>query len=238
MSRWQASAIHFSISLAVFLVLLAIILMVWYPGILFSIDGGWTGLRIVMGVDLVLGPLLTLVVFKLGKPGLVFDLSCIAFAQVVCMAGGMWIVYQERPIALVLSYDTFYSLAAQEFKDFGKDSSVLDNFPGAYPKMIYIELPENDIQADIANIRSQFIGDPLYLQTENYRTFPDSADEIKAVFRREEQVRSNVDAGLLSELKEPCMFSKFISAITTGYVCFDPERKFLNGFYDNSYAVE
>ena len=89
MNRWQASAIHFGISLTVFLILLAVILLVWYPGILFSIDGGWTGLRIVMGVDLVLGPLLTLVVFKLGKPGLKFDLSCIVIAQIACMTWGM-----------------------------------------------------------------------------------------------------------------------------------------------------
>jgi hypothetical protein len=238
MSRWQASAIHFSISLAVFLVLLAIILLLWYPGILFSIDGGWTGLRIVLGVDLVLGPLLTLVVFKLGKPGLKFDLSCIVFAQVVCMVGGMWIVYQERPIAVVLSYDTFYSLAVQDFEDLGKDSSILDSFSGGYPKMIYIELPENDIQADIANLRSQFIGDPLYLQTENYRTFPQSIEQIKTVFRREESVRSNVEEDLLSELDASCLLSKFVSAVTTGYVCFDPASKSLSGFYTNQYQVE
>lgn len=69
MSRWKAAAIHFSISLLVFLFLLTLILWLWYPGILFSIDGGWSGLRLVIGVDLLLGPLLTLVVFKSGKPG-------------------------------------------------------------------------------------------------------------------------------------------------------------------------
>ena len=89
MSRWKAGAIHFSISLAVFLVLLAIILIAWYPGILFSIDGGWAGLQIIIGVDLVLGPLLTLIVFKAGKPSLKFDLTCIATFQAVCMVAGI-----------------------------------------------------------------------------------------------------------------------------------------------------
>ncbi len=235
MNRWQASTIHFGISLAVFLILLAVILLVWYPGILFSVDGGWTGLRIVMGVDLVLGPLLTLVVFKLGKPGLKFDLSCIVIAQIACMAGGMWIVYRERPIALVLAYDTFYSLAAQEFEEMGKNPEMLEKFPGAYPKLIYIELPENEIQADIINIRSQFIGDPLYIQTDRYQAFPPGADEIAAVFRREVAVRANVDESLLDKLDKSCLLSKFISALKTGYVCFDPEGKTLSEFYANEY---
>ena len=238
MHRWQACAIHFSISLAVFLVLLAIILRLWYPGILFSVDGGWAGLRIVVGVDLVLGPLLTLVVFKVGKPGLIFDLSCIVLAQISCMAAGMWIVYEERPIALVLAYDTFYSLASQEFEAFGKDPGMLEKFPGAYPKLIYTELPANDIQADIINLRSQFIGDPLYIQTDRYQAFPASTDEINAVFRRELAVRENVAESILGELDKPCQLSKFISAVKAGYVCFDPGRKILSGFYENRYLRE
>lgn len=238
MSRWQASAIHFSISLAVFLVLMAIILLVWYPGILFSVDGGWTGLRIVIGVDLVLGPLLTLVVFKVGKPGLLFDLSCIVFAQVACMAAGMWIVYSERPLALVLAYDTFYSLAAGEYQDFGKDPSILEGFPGSYPKLIYIELPENEISAEIANIRSQFIGDPLYIQTENYRAIPEDSADWTAIFRREQAVRGTLSEEFINQLEGNCLFAKFISSLTSGYVCFDPQSKALSQFYDEQYARE
>lgn len=236
MSRWKAFAIHFSMSLAVFIPLLAIILLVWYPGILFSIDGGWAGLRIVIGVDLVLGPLLTLVVFKAGKKGLRFDLTCIAVAQIACMAAGMWIVYKERPIALVLAYDTFYTLAAGEYEDLGKDSSVLDTIEGPYPKLIYIELPENEIAADIASIRSQFIGDPLFMQTENYRPIPTDSEEAEAVFRREQSVRNTLTDEFLEQFPEGCLLSKLISAVTSGYVCYDAELKALSQFADNPYG--
>ena len=235
MSRWKAGAIHFSISLAVFLVLLGVILLVWYPGILFSVDGGWSGLRIVIGVDLVLGPLLTLIVFKSGKPGLRFDLACIGTAQAVCMAAGMWIVYQERPIALVLAYDTIYSLARQEFEELGRDYRVLDEIPGSWPKLVYTELPENDISADIAAIRSQFIGDPLYIQTERYRAMPEEADQVRQVFRREQLVRAEISAELAERLQEDCLLSKFVSAVTSGYVCFDPEARRLSRFYAFEY---
>lgn len=236
MSRWRAAAIHFSISLFVFVLLLAVILAVWYPGILFSVDGGWTGLRIVIGVDLVLGPLLTLIVFKSGKPGLKFDLSCIAIAQSVCMAIGMWIVYSERPIALVMAYDTFYSLAAQEFEEFGKDVSVLGAYSGRSPKLLYTELSANDVTADIENVRSQFVGDPLYIQTDKYRAIPTGADASDSglIFRREQFVRATVTEEVLATLPDNCILSKFVSAVTSGYVCFNQREGRLTRFLEDA----
>ena len=110
MNRWKAFALHFALSVAVFASLLGIIMTLWYPGVLFNIDGGWSGLKLVMGVDVILGPLLTLVIFRAGKPGLKFDLGCIAALQIACMTAGVWVVYQSRPIALVFAYDTLARL--------------------------------------------------------------------------------------------------------------------------------
>ncbi len=238
MSRWRASAIHFSLSLVVLVLLLAVIFVLWYPGILFSVDGGWTGLRIVVGVDLVLGPLLTLIVFKSGKPGLKFDLSCIALAQTVCLAIGVWVVYNERPIALVMAYDTVYSLAAQEFDEYGKDISILDDIPGRKPKLLYVELPENEVSADIENVRSQFIGDPLYIQTDKYRSISQSNLQAEDIFRREQAVRAGLSKELLATLPANCILSKFVSAITSGYVCYDHEVGRFTQFIANEVGPE
>ena len=70
MSRIKAFLIHLGISAVIFFILLYLIIFHWYPGFLFTADGGWQGVRIIAAVDLVLGPLLTLVVYKAGKPSL------------------------------------------------------------------------------------------------------------------------------------------------------------------------
>ncbi|MBQ13092.1 MAG: hypothetical protein QGG67_15325 [Gammaproteobacteria bacterium] len=238
MSRWKAFAIHFCISLAVFLVLLAIIVFIWYPGILFGVDGGWNGLRIIIGVDLVLGPLLTLIVFKTGKPSLKFDLSCIATFQILCLLAGTWIVYGERPLALILAYDTIYALAAQEFELYERDITFIDDYPGSSPKMIYVELPEDEVSAEILYIRSQFIDDPLFVQTELFKPMPTDDYDILSIFRREDAVRSTVTEELLARLDEDCVLTKFISTRISGYVCFDPRENQLTRFYDNQYIRE
>lgn len=236
MSRWKAGSIHFAISLVVFLGLLAVIFLLWFPGILFNVGGGWAGLRIVFAVDLILGPLLTLIVFKSGKPGLKFDLSCIAIFQVACMMGGMIIVYGERPLALVMAYDTFYSVDADELLEYERDPALLDSFPGAYPKLVYIELPESDIAADTAYMRAQFIGDPLYIQTENYRAFPDQPAAMRSIFRRQESAKLAASEEILSQVDESCIFSRFVSAVASGFVCFDVESRRLYEFYETDVA--
>ena len=55
----------------------------WYPEPTFGIVGVLPIMLLLIGVDLILGPLLTLIVYKHGKPGLKFDLSVIALVQVV-----------------------------------------------------------------------------------------------------------------------------------------------------------
>lgn len=238
MSRWKAGAIHFTISLTLFLGLLAVILLLWYPGILFTIDGGWQGLQLVIAVDLVAGPMLTLIVFKSGKPGLKFDLTCIGIFQATCMAAGMWVVYNERPLALVLAYDTIYSVNAEEFLQYERDPQLLEEFPGGYPKWLYIELPESDVAAEIAAIRAQFIGDPLYIQTENYRAMPEQPDALEGVFRAEARTRGELPTPDVEQADDSCLFSKFISSVGSGIVCFDRQTRRIVEFYEIEIEIE
>jgi hypothetical protein len=145
MRRTGAFFVHLAISAVVFGALAALIVFVWYPDFFFEADGGWQGIRIVMLVDLVAGPLLTLVVYKPGKPNLRMDLTLIALFQAVCLVGGTWVVYDERPLALVFSDGTFFSMTAADFEEANLDLALLDNFPGATPKRIAVELPNDPL---------------------------------------------------------------------------------------------
>ena len=60
---------------------------------------------VLIGVDLVLGPLLTLIVYKEGKRGLKFDLAFIASVQLVALFYGAGTLHAERPTYLVFAVD-------------------------------------------------------------------------------------------------------------------------------------
>ena len=83
----------------------AIVFLLWYPSPSFSVVGTSSIIQMLIGVDLVLGPLLTLIVFKQGKPGLKFDLAVIATVQLAALAFGSHRLYEEKPDYIVFAVD-------------------------------------------------------------------------------------------------------------------------------------
>ena len=178
MSRFKAFFYHFLISFLVFLVLLYLILIVWYPDFFFAIDGGWEGMRIIIGVDLILGPILTLIVFKSGKPGLKFDLSCIGLLQAVCLAGGVAVVYTERPIYFVYYEKHFYSSSADTFTNYGIATPDPSQFTDKLPVKVISKLPENPIEeADFRRILFQD-GIPAWVYSPTYELLEGQMQEV------------------------------------------------------------
>jgi hypothetical protein len=114
MSRWKAAAIHLTISAAIGLVVGALLFGVWYPPPYFHAAGADVLVLLLVSVDLTLGPLLTLVVFKAGKRGLRFDLAVIAIAQTVALIYGMSVVLRSRPVFLLAVIDRFELIAASD----------------------------------------------------------------------------------------------------------------------------
>lgn len=112
MSRWKAAAIHLSISATIGLLVGALLLFVWYPRPYFHAAGADELVLLLVGVDLVLGPLLTLVVFKAGKKGLRFDLSLIAAMQATALIYGLSVVLRSRPVFVVAAIDRFVLVPA------------------------------------------------------------------------------------------------------------------------------
>ena len=124
-TRKQALMTHLFISMAVFFVLLYLIIFKWYPSYYFHIDGGYRGIATIFLVDVVLGPGLTLLVFKPGKPSLKFDMTVIIILQIVALSWGVKSVYSERP-ALTVFYDGKFScMNYSEVSEFNLERLVL-----------------------------------------------------------------------------------------------------------------
>ena len=169
MTRFKAFAIHFAISFVIFLILLYFILVQWYPQPLFSTDGGWRVIRIIAGVDLILGPLLTLIVFKAGKKGLKFDLSMIALVQTLALTWGVWTTYIERPAAIIYTIDFFTPVPAYQLAENGISSKELAKYGDDWPILIYIDVPKEKLSEILTE--SMRSSKPLYLLTKYYSKF-------------------------------------------------------------------
>ena len=113
-TRWQASGLHLLISTAIAVAALFVLLRVWYPPPLFTAEGGSDLLFILIAVDVILGPLITLIIFKSGKPGLRFDLTVIALVQACALAYGLHVMFVARPVYVALMLDQFETVRAND----------------------------------------------------------------------------------------------------------------------------
>jgi hypothetical protein len=107
--RIKAAAIHLVASAGIAALCAALVFGLWYPWPYRLVAGGQALFIIVMSVDLILGPLLTLVVFNRNKTRahLARDLAIIVALQIGGLAYGLYTVYLARPVALVFETDRF-----------------------------------------------------------------------------------------------------------------------------------
>jgi hypothetical protein len=211
MARVTAAFYHFLISAVVFAGLAYLILFVWYPDFFFALDGGWEGLRIIIGVDLVLGPLLTLVVFKSGKPGLKMDLALIGLFQSICLSAGTYVVYSERPTFFIYYEEHFYSSNQDTFTRYGRPPADPANYSTKTPAMVYIDLPNNAIEE--ADLRAILFKDgiPLWVYEPGYRSLEEKMDIVVNEGISEAEMRARDEAGNLDLwlIKNQGSFSDF-----------------------------
>jgi hypothetical protein len=114
-NRWKASGIHFSICIGIALSVLSLMLLIWYPHPYFDAMGGGKLALIIIGVDVVIGPLITLIIYNPAKKELKFDLAVVALLQLSALVYGVSVVYQARPVYLVFTKDRFEVVAANDF---------------------------------------------------------------------------------------------------------------------------
>lgn len=140
-SRKQAFLTHLSFSLVVFIVLLYFIALEWYPSFYYKLDNGYIGTATIFFVDVVLGPGLTLLVFKPGKPKLKLDITLILVFQLVALVWGVKSVYEDRPAVTVFHDGRFLCMTQTVAEDV--DVERISMGKSGNQKLAYLAIPES-----------------------------------------------------------------------------------------------
>lgn len=147
MSRWKAAGIHMlcSVLLAVFAAVL--VFGIWFPPPYFHASGGDRLILILIGVDLVVGPLLTLIVFRSGKWGMKFDLAVIGIVQVVALVYGLSVITASRPAFIVATIGRYAVIPANAVEyDLPGTPPEYNAPPWFGPRLVSAQIP-NDPKA-------------------------------------------------------------------------------------------
>lgn len=144
MNRWQASGIHLLICVAIALTVVSVMLFVWYPAPLFEALGGQKIVMMLIAIDVIVGPLLTLIVYRPMKKGLKFDLSVIALLQMTALLYGVSVLFQGRPVYMVFVKDRIDVVTAVDIDPESLAKVTIEEFkslPVTGPKLAAARVP-------------------------------------------------------------------------------------------------
>jgi len=192
LAKLKAFGVHLSISTVVFAGIIAACMMLWYPPPYFWIDGGIQVTRIAALVDIILGPLLTLVVFRPGKRSLKRDLAVIGAVQIAFLAWGVAVLEREKPLlSAFVGYPTerFFPIPKQYLSDSKRPIEELLALSAERPALAAIRMPADRTQAREL-VRTQLQGLPsVFRQAERYERLEGThLEEMFKVARSKERI--------------------------------------------------
>lgn len=108
---------HLSISFLIALLVIGLVFFIWYPSPLATAVGVTHIFLMMLAIDVIVGPLLGLLVYKQGKKSLKFDLTVIIAIQISALLYGVYSIEQGRPAWLVYNVDRFELVRKNELVD-------------------------------------------------------------------------------------------------------------------------
>ena len=179
MTRWKAAGRHLGISAMVALPILVMMSWVWYPPPLFLAAGAAKLALTIIGVDVVVGPLLTLIVYKQGKWGMRFDLWVIGLLQLAALAFGLSVSVSSRPVYIVATPGAALLVHANElYYGTAADRDALPSPPFWGPEVV-AALPARDAAETQSLIREIMAGLPdITFRPERFRSVGELFDGL------------------------------------------------------------
>ena len=106
-SRFFAFLTHLAISGVVAALAMVVVFFVWYPAPLQSAVGVTQIFLMLLAIDIIIGPVITFIIYKTNKPSLKFDLTVIALLQLSALSYGINTVFEGRPAFVVFNVDRY-----------------------------------------------------------------------------------------------------------------------------------
>ncbi|MBL8349036.1 MAG: pilus assembly protein [Burkholderiaceae bacterium] len=177
-ARWRATLIHLGASGLVAALAAALVFEVWYPHPYELLAGGLGLFGLLTGVDVVLGPLITLVIYDARKRRVTLqrDLAVVVSLQLAALAYGLNTMAAARPVALALEIDRFRVVAAVDVvrQELPLAPAALRRLPLTGPVLLRTTLPA-DGDAKLEAIQRALGGQDLGVRPKFWQPWDDTA---------------------------------------------------------------
>jgi len=142
---------HLSASFIVALLVLGWIFTVWYPAPLAKATGVTHIVLLMLAIDVIVGPILGLIVYKVNKKTLKFDLLVIILLQISALSYGIYSLSEGRPVWMAFNGNRFELIRNNELLDVSIDNHVDNEYyhPSLLgPKYVAVKIAEDQLERE------------------------------------------------------------------------------------------
>jgi hypothetical protein len=215
---WVLLLNYLVVAIAILVSVFVVVSTMLFPGALFDFAGGWQGLKLIFMVDISLAVLFLLAIFRPKKPLPLLrkDLLIVAALQLSILAGGVFMLYWARPLAVVHVFNEFHVINRENFNNAELEVPTLAQFSGNSPKMVWVATEDSEAAFLAGAFLSGLNGKTASnLRVDEYKALPATEAELKIIVRLK-QIKS-----------DDCWRVNISSNYESGSVCYNwPEQKF------------
>jgi len=184
--RLTTFAIHLAASVGVLLALFGVFYFAWYAWPAWYLLGAASVVGLIVLVDVVLGPLMTLLVASPHKPRaeLRRDIALIVLVQVAALLWGALTLWQGRPLYYALTLDRIELITAIDFNAEGlaqakaKGATIMPTW-SSLPQWIWAPLPDNEDERGRIIAEAIVEGKDIVSMPEYFRPWADGVGALQ-----------------------------------------------------------
>ena len=191
--KLKASIIHLILSFILVSLVVGSIFFFFFPSLFVGVSDFKEIALILITVDLILGPILTFVVFQPNKKSLKFDLSVIATIQIVALFYGAFSLYQVHPVYVTFNIDRFTLISA---KDAEPEKAAYDEFKVSKftaAKLAYAKMPEDIDKRNELSLTAAMGGGDLDHRVEYYEPYNNHIEDVLSKGIEHELIKEAAD---------------------------------------------
>ena len=172
---------HLLISFFIALLVIGLVFFIWYPSPLATAVGVTQIFLMMLVIDVIVGPILGLLVYKEGKKSLKFDLTVIILLQLSALFYGIYSIEQGRPAWIVFNVDRFELIRKNEIMDqnINHAQSQFQQPSWLKPKFVATEFAKNIEQRNDDMFAEVLGGISIAQRPERYVDFIQAKQQIQ-----------------------------------------------------------
>lgn len=179
--KFVAFGVHFLATLALAACAAALIFLIWYPPPFTRMLGGMELFVLVVGIDLALGPLMSLVIYnsRKARSKLVMDYTIVGVIQIAAMIYGVWVMSAARPVYVAFAVDRLEIVQAQQLtpeERAAASAAGYSSLPWFGPRLVSVVVPQEE---KLESLMKSIGGMDIHLQPRYYGPYERELPQIQ-----------------------------------------------------------